>query len=101
MLQIHREGGTRTALLLLRGYNDYRERDRLEKHLQEAYFAKLSSADGDESLVPKAVPFIPYAYQLDVRKKEFKTNPTLKKFHEFIVNETAIVSCGKGSLQVV
>lgn len=42
--------------------------------------------------VPQPIPFVPYAFQTSNSRTAVRSFPVLKNLHQFLVNETEIVS---------
>lgn len=61
--------------------------------MQENFFDKITAiAKSDPEVhVPQPLSFIPYAFQTNMPRAAVRSHPVLREFHEFLVNETAIV----------
>lgn len=85
----------------------FRERDVLVRYMEERFFANLRDIDDPTVHLPRPLPFVPYAYQTKMPRAAVRSHPVLANLHgklppskvakegslEFLVNETAIVSC--------
>lgn len=61
--------------------------------MNEKFFNKISkiAETNLEVDVPQPLSFIPYAFQTNMPRAAVRSHPFLREFHEFLVNETAIV----------
>lgn len=71
-------------------------------YMERTFFDELNRLEriavdengGAEAAVhaPKPLTFAPYAFQTNMSRAAIRANPALRRLHEFLINETAIVS---------